>query len=102
MSGMYLIWSNEHRAWWGPNRCGYFTSIDSAGRYLRDEAIKIASSARGGWAKGKNPDEIAMPEADALEQSQSPLRVEAWVDPRADWLRDMDEDLQSFMDRDRE
>jgi hypothetical protein len=19
----YVVWSNEHRCWWGPDRCGY-------------------------------------------------------------------------------
>lgn len=68
----YLIWSNEHRAWWAPNRCGYTTDVHAAGRYDRDEAISIASHARGGWERSRNPYEIAIPEADALEQALRP------------------------------
>lgn len=79
VSAPYLIWSNEHRAWWAPGRCGYVSSIERAGRYDRDEAISIASCARGGWAKGKNPSEIAIPEADAIEQATHPMRCEAWA-----------------------
>ena len=29
----YLIWSNEHRAWWRPNAKGYTVHIKTAGRY---------------------------------------------------------------------
>lgn len=36
----YLIWSNEHRGWWGPNRCGY-TGLVGAGIYTRQDAIDI-------------------------------------------------------------
>lgn len=39
----YLVWSNEHRMWWGPNRQGYTRDIARAGRYTRDEAIKCSS-----------------------------------------------------------
>lgn len=77
-SNLYLIWSNEHRAWWAPNCCGYTTDVVRAGRYERAEAISIAGTARGGWERGKNPDEIALPEADAMEQAMHPNRLEAW------------------------
>ncbi len=36
----YLIWSNEHRAWWRPNTRGYTLQLEKAGRYSRDEALK--------------------------------------------------------------
>lgn len=32
------IWSGEHRAWWGPDRCGYFTDPRSAGTYSMEDA----------------------------------------------------------------
>lgn len=65
----YLVWSNEHRAWWGPNHCGYTRHIDRAGRYERSEALRIAGTRDGGWRLNKgNPDEIALPERDAVEQ----------------------------------
>lgn len=66
----YVVWSNEHRAWWGPNRCGYTLSIAKAGRYSREEALSIARG-RDGWRLGhSNPDEIAMREEDALAMSE--------------------------------
>lgn len=64
----YLVWSNEHRAWWRPNSAGYTTHVSAAGRYSRDEAIGIAKGARDGWSWRDShiPDEIAVREADVL------------------------------------
>ena len=88
----YLVWSNEHSAWWGRDRCGYTRIIANAGRYDRAEALSIAGTRDGGWhvRKGNpdeaealsiagtrdggwhvrkgNPDEIAIPEQDAIDQ----------------------------------
>ncbi|NOW44079.1 hypothetical protein FHW96_000206 [Novosphingobium sp. SG751A] len=65
----YLVWSNEHAAWWGKDRRGYTRIIANAGRYSRDEALKIAGTRDGGWHVRKdNPDEIAIPEQDAIDQ----------------------------------
>lgn len=33
MADEYLIWSNHHKVWWGPNGCGYTSYVDLAGRY---------------------------------------------------------------------
>lgn len=41
----YLIWSNEHRAWWKPARCGYTTLTHEAGRYTEAVADAILRSA---------------------------------------------------------
>jgi hypothetical protein len=41
----YLIWSAEHEAWWGPERCGYVRSISKAGVYSHAEALDICSNA---------------------------------------------------------
>lgn len=58
----YLVWSNQHRAWWRPNSCGYTTDIRSAGRYSRDEAISISGQSRDGWGKPNDlPEELAIP-----------------------------------------
>ncbi|MFI1194054.1 hypothetical protein ACH4T9_12465 [Micromonospora sp. NPDC020750] len=29
----HLIWSNHHKAWWGPNGSGYLSNPADAGRY---------------------------------------------------------------------
>jgi hypothetical protein len=54
----YVVWSNEHAAWWGPKHCGYYTHLSSAGRYTRSDAIGICKGARGGRAFNKNPSEV--------------------------------------------
>ena len=41
----YVIWSNEHRGWWAPNRCGYTGEIENAGCYSRREALNICYDA---------------------------------------------------------
>lgn len=33
-----VIWSGQHRAWWRPNRLGYTTHIEAAGRYTFADA----------------------------------------------------------------
>jgi hypothetical protein len=35
---MWLIWSNEHQAWWGPGNRGYTVYKSKAGRYTIAEA----------------------------------------------------------------
>lgn len=45
MADLWLIWSNEHRAWWGPAKLGYFTNTDRAGRYTREHAAAICAQA---------------------------------------------------------
>lgn len=35
----WLVWSHYHGAWWGANSSGYYTDIDSAGRYTLEDAI---------------------------------------------------------------
>lgn len=41
MSDEYLVWSNEHRGWWGPDRSGYTRGLRRAGRYTRYAALGI-------------------------------------------------------------
>lgn len=41
----YLIWSNQHGAWWRPNERGYTNSLDEAGRYDRATAQRIVDRA---------------------------------------------------------
>lgn len=66
--GPYLVWSNEHRCWWRPERKGYTLHVQSAGRYSRADAIEIARGSRNGWAEGRAPDEIAVAERDVMDQ----------------------------------
>jgi hypothetical protein len=42
---IYLIFSFEHGAWWGPGECGYVRQLSKAGRYTRDRAVAICIKA---------------------------------------------------------
>lgn len=46
----YLIWSEEHGAWWAPGRNGYTKSMRRAGWYSAEEARAIVKSANYGIA----------------------------------------------------
>lgn len=64
MEEMYLVWSNEHGAWWRANAAGYTMHISRAGRYTREEAIKHC---RGrDQEPGKPLPELPIRESDVL------------------------------------
>lgn len=42
---LFVIWSIEHQAWWGPDRIGYTRHLIEAGIYARDEAAAIVAGA---------------------------------------------------------
>jgi hypothetical protein len=44
----WLIWSNEHNAWWGHGQRGYVADVRVAGRYTREEAVQIVHEANIG------------------------------------------------------
>lgn len=76
MTNEYLVWSNEHSAWWGPNNAGYYGSIEAAGRYSREDALKICIDARGGRRYNQNPSEMPVILADAEL---------FWADDKPEW-----------------
>jgi hypothetical protein len=41
----YLIWSNEHRAWWKTGGWGYSTGLATAGRFTKQDAMRICRDA---------------------------------------------------------
>lgn len=41
----WLVWSNEHGAWWRANSAGYCTELLGAGIYTREEAERIERDA---------------------------------------------------------
>ncbi|GGK62034.1 hypothetical protein Sme01_03970 [Sphaerisporangium melleum] len=59
----YLVWSNEHRCWWGPNRSGYAQDVWKAGRYDRESAAAICQTRS--WPQDAPPPEVMVlaPEA---------------------------------------
>lgn len=59
---MYLIWSNDTHAWWGPGGNGYRgTDSWQAGRFTRDDAITRCSART--WPSGQR---TAPPEVPVL------------------------------------
>lgn len=56
---VWLVWSNEHRAWWGPNRSGYTSIVERAGRYTLGDALDICDVRS--QEPGKNPTELVQP-----------------------------------------
>lgn len=63
-SGGWLVWSNEHEAWWGPNRAGYYTDINSAGRYSLSEAESCARTRS--QEDGEPPTEVVVPSPELM------------------------------------
>ncbi|HEX3523923.1 MAG TPA: hypothetical protein VHT52_17785 [Stellaceae bacterium] len=41
----YLVWSNEHGAWWRAGEMGYSRNLADAGRYTREHALAICRNA---------------------------------------------------------
>ncbi len=38
---VWMIWSNEHGAWWMPEYMGYTHDVRCAGRYTKEQALRI-------------------------------------------------------------
>lgn len=73
---MWLVWSNEHAAWWGPNRCHYYTDVSAAGRYTLEEAMEI-SKVRIGSLKTRqtgSPGEMIQPAPEWIEARAAAIR----------------------------
>ena len=45
MSDTYLVWSNEHDAWWKAGGWGYASGLRSAGHFTREQALDICRQA---------------------------------------------------------
>ncbi len=76
MHSPYVVWSNEHHAWWGWDRRGYCGKLSDAGQYSRDDALKICIGARGGRRYNDNPSEVPLLLKDA--EVFWPDGVERW------------------------
>lgn len=61
----WLIYSNEHAAWWGRDRIGYYANIGRAGRYTKAEADAICADANR-HLPDTNPNEVAVKAPEAL------------------------------------
>ena len=58
----WLIWSNEHDAWWAINRIGYTRSRKMAGRYTFGQALEIVRHAN--CRNGDRPFEAMVEDVD--------------------------------------
>lgn len=57
----WLVWSNEHRAWWREHGCGYTHDVKQAGRYDFDEAAQIIVEANEYGILTCEPSETLVP-----------------------------------------
>jgi hypothetical protein len=60
--GNWLIWSNEHRAYWRPDMIGYTKSWREAGRFSRKQAVVICDNPRTRMMEKDPPSETMIPE----------------------------------------
>jgi hypothetical protein len=68
----WMVWSNEHRAWWGPERCGYRQDPAQAGLYSLEEAADICRRAdrrAGSYLPQSTPPETMCPASTAPTQA---------------------------------
>jgi hypothetical protein len=66
----YLVWSNEHDAWWGPNANGYVRRVEHAGRYTHAQALQICFDAMPGRFGDESLQEIPIRLADVESMLQ--------------------------------
>ncbi|HEX4713543.1 MAG TPA: hypothetical protein VH164_01305 [Ktedonobacteraceae bacterium] len=57
---LYVIWSEEHGAWWLEGSLGYTRSLVQAGRYSQEQALLIVEHANR-YAEGLKELAIADP-----------------------------------------
>lgn len=53
---LFLVWSNEHHCWWGPNKSGYTDDVWQAGRYQQAAAQDVCRTRT--WQQGRTPPEV--------------------------------------------
>lgn len=56
---VWLVWSNEHAAWWKVGDRGYTHSMVEAARYTREDALARCHK-MGPWKHPGIPDEVAV------------------------------------------
>lgn len=98
---LYVIWSDEHRAWLKPNRWGYTRQLHEAGRYGPTEAAWICTEANEYWIRHREPGlppevVVTAPEHEHV----GPLPYQTIVD--LTWQRVMDATIAAIEARDAE
>lgn len=81
---IYLIWSHEHSAWWGPGGVGYVRSMAAAGQFSREAALLFCLQAipRTADRMGALP-ELPVPLRDVLAFTSAYLAE--FPDRRGEW-----------------
>lgn len=64
----YLIWSEEHGAWWRAGRRGYTTSMNAAGIYSEHEARTISASSNAHGRFCEVPVRVSLAMTTAMRQ----------------------------------
>lgn len=62
----WLIWSNEHSAWWRAGGHGYTVDVNEAGRFMFEQAAKICSNANCYLRPGGPPNEVMSPAPESI------------------------------------
>lgn len=75
---IWLVWSNEHAAWWRPNWRGYTCIIKDAGRYPKRVADQICREAN----YGGRVNEVTVLAPEALEAMMRPAEPPKRKKPR--------------------
>lgn len=75
----WVIFSRDHNAWWGANRSGYYLNVAEAGRYTKDEALRLTNPPNpraGSDLPSGEPSDIPVP-LSVLGHTRSGLRHNA-------------------------
>lgn len=72
--GEWLIWSNEHNAWWAPKNNGYVRSRAKAGRYSFEEASMIVEGANRHRDDDAVPNEAMILDEQVVEKNAEPKK----------------------------
>lgn len=73
---VFLLWSNKHRMWWGPNRVGYTIIPAEAGRYTEAEAVECVVRSAHHGRLDQVTCMVAAPDNwnDVIEQAMEPAK----------------------------
>lgn len=76
----WLIWSNEHKAWWKAGKRGYTATLSQAARMTFEEACQILNeSNKYRWFLVNEPYETMVP-ISSLPDNHSCLARAGWKD----------------------
>lgn len=65
LEAQWLIWSNQIGAWWKQNKTSYTRALSDAGRFTRDEALRVCGLGFDGWDGTQAPTRLPVRLEDA-------------------------------------